>query len=585
MRLPAALPLVVLGLGLAPPAAQAEDVIVRYRSGTDAGERADVRRAASVARESGLPLANTELVDPATGTTAREAVAELEREPDVLYAEPDARRVAFATPGDPLFRLQWGLLNTGQTVNGTAGTAGADIRAPEAWDVTTGSRSVLIAVADTGIDGDHPDLVPNRYRNAAEASGVAARDDDGNGFVDDVSGWDFVSGDATPQDEDGHGTHVTGTVAARGNDGVGVTGVAWQASLLPLRVLGADGSGTVSDALKAYRYAGQSGARAINLSLGGDQFSRTERDVLAAQSNLLVVAAAGNDGLDTDVASSYPCEYDLPNVICVAATGKSDELASFSNYGATSVDLAAPGVDIASTHPDDEYAYLSGTSMAAPHVTGAAALGFARTPGLTAAGMRSALLASAERLASLRGKVASGARLDAAALLGVPRPAGEPAPSSPSSGGSPSPTPEPTPEPTPTPTPGSPSPTPTPSPTASPVPPEALVVRDRMAPMLTGLSFAPSRALTTFLRRGLRARLRCSEACTVRVDLLRGRTRLATRTVRATSTAALTARLRPTTRRLGPLRTARRATLTVRLRATDRSGNARTITRRLTLRR
>ena len=215
-------------VSLAAPAAAAAaegDVLVRYRAGTDAGERADARAAADVRREEGLPLARTEVVDPEAGVSTARAVAALEREDDVLYAEPDGQRYALATPDDRFFRAQWGLENTGQSAGGAAGTPDADIDATDAWNAVTGSRDVLVAVVDTGIDADHPDLAPNLFVNPGEvaANGV---DDDRNGQVDDVSGYDFAGGDANPDDTNGHGTHVAGTVAARGNDATGVTGVA-----------------------------------------------------------------------------------------------------------------------------------------------------------------------------------------------------------------------------------------------------------------------------------------------------------------------------------------------------------------------
>jgi subtilisin family serine protease len=281
--------------------------------------------------------------------SVRQAIAALERQDDVLYAEPDVPRYAQVTPNDSLFRAQWGLENVGQSVGGAAGTADADIDATDAWDAVTGTAGIIVAVVDTGITAGHPDLAPNLYVNPRETAGNGI-DDDRNGFTDDVSGYDFAGGDANPADTNGHGTHVAGTVAARGDDGRGVAGVAWQASLLPLRALGDDGSGSVSDAIRAYDYAARAGARIVNLSLGGGSFSRAERDAIAANPGVLFVAAAGNDGANNDLTGSYPCNHDLANVVCVAASDRSDRLASFSNFGARTVDLAAPGVAIASTY-------------------------------------------------------------------------------------------------------------------------------------------------------------------------------------------------------------------------------------------
>ena len=333
----------------------------------------------------------------------------------VVYAEPDHVVRQTAVPNDPLLSYEWDM---------------SAIRAPEAWDVTTGSPQVTVAVVDTGIDASHPDLSPNLWTNPGESGAgrdTNGLDDDGDGLIDDVHGWDFVDGDAQPDDGNGHGTHVSGTIAARGDDGVGVAGVTWSTAIMPLRVLGDDGSGYVSDVVTAYAYAASSGARLVNASLGGGSYSRAEHDAIAAAPNTLFVVAAGNDGADDDATPEYPCDYDLANVVCVAASDRDDTLASFSNYGTTNVDLAAPGVDIASTWPGGRYALLDGTSMATPHVTGAAALVLAHDGTLGVAGLRAALLSSVHPVAALAGRVATGGRLDVAAALSV-APARRPAP-------------------------------------------------------------------------------------------------------------------------------------------------------------
>jgi thermitase len=394
-------------------------VLVRFASDASPAQRAEMRARADVERDATLAVRGLELVDPEPGVSVGAAVSDLERMDGVLYAEPDRVRHQSAAPNDPLFPDEWGM------------TA---IRAPEAWDVATGSPQVAVGVVDTGIDAAHPDLAPNLWTNPGE-SGAGREsngvDDDANGRIDDVHGWDFVDRDAQPQDGNGHGTHVSGTIAARGNDGVGVAGVNWSAGIMPLRVLGNDGSGYVSDVVTAYAYAARSGARVVNASLGGDRFSNAERDAIAAAANTLFVVAAGNDGADDDATPTYPCAYDLANVVCVAASDRDDELASFSNYGAANVDLAAPGVDVASTWPGGRYAWLDGTSMATPHVTGAAALLLAHDGGLTVAGLRGALLSGTHPVPALAGRVATGGRLDVAAALAVapapPQHAPEPA--------------------------------------------------------------------------------------------------------------------------------------------------------------
>ena len=597
------LSVLVVGATLATPAAASAaegDVLVRYRSGTDASERASARAAADVRREASLPSATMEVVDPVAGVGVRQAIAALERQDDVLYAEPDVPRYAQATPNDSLFRAQWGLENVGQSVGGAAGTADADIDATDAWDAVTGTTGIIVAVVDSGITAGHPDLAPNLYVNPRETAGNGI-DDDRNGFTDDVSGYDFAAGDTNPADTNGHGTHVAGTVAARGNDGRGVTGVAWQASLLPLRALGDDGSGSVSDVIRAYDYAARAGARIVNLSLGGGSFSRAERDAIAANPGVLFVAAAGNDGANNDLTGSYPCNHDLANVVCVAASDRSDRLASFSNFGARTVDLAAPGVAIASTYLSDDYALLDGTSMATPHVSGAAALLLSRNPATTVAGLRSALLATVDPDASLTGQTVTGGRLNVAAALGAA--AGDSGRTGDTTGGSTggtsggtadgsgsgdatAPTPPASQEPAPGPEPApAPTPTTTPPATAPGEPPMVpLQPADRSRPMLT-VTPSTTRPVATLLRRGLRVRVRCSEPCALRVDLLRGTTRIARgRATRSTAgTSTLTLRLSATQRRR--LARTRSVRLTLRTTATDRVGNVRTVSRRLTLRR
>ena len=392
----------------APGSASVTRVIVRFAADASSQERADMRAAADVKRDATLPVRGLELVDPEPGVSVSAAVADLERLDGVVYAEADHVVRQTAVPNDPLLSYEWDM---------------SAIRAPEAWDVTTGSPQVTVAVVDTGIDASHPDLSPNLWTNPGESGAgrdTNGLDDDGDGLIDDVHGWDFVDGDAQPDDGNGHGTHVSGTIAARGDDGVGVAGVTWSTAIMPLRVLGDDGSGYVSDVVTAYAYAASSGARVVNASLGGGSYSRAEHDAIAAAPNTLFVVAAGNDGADDDATPEYPCDYDLANVVCVAASDHDDTLASFSNYGTTNVDLAAPGVDIASTWPGGRYALLDGTSMATPHVTGAAALVLAHDGTLGVAGLRAALLSSVHPVAALAGRVATGGRLDVAAALSAP---------------------------------------------------------------------------------------------------------------------------------------------------------------------
>ena len=338
--------------------------------------------------------------------------------------EPDRIITATTLPNDPSFSRLWGLHNTGQT----RGVVDADIDAPEAWNVTTGSRAVVVAVIDTGIDYRHPDLAANMWRNPGEIPGDGI-DNDGNGFVDDVYGWDFANNDADPLDDEGHGTHVAGTIGAVGNNGTGVAGVNWQVSLMALKFLGADGSGTTSAAVAALNYATMMrrtygvNVVATNNSWGGGGASTALTNAIVAGGNadILAVAAAGNESANNDTTPSFPANVNSTAVISVAATDASNRLASFSNYGATTVDVAAPGVGIYSTTPNNSYASYSGTSMAAPHVAGLVALMAAANPQATASQIRSAIFSTAVPVASLAGKVATGGLINAAAAVNLIR--------------------------------------------------------------------------------------------------------------------------------------------------------------------
>jgi len=325
-----------------------------------------------------------------------------------------------STPDDPRYGDLYGLHNTGQS----GGSADADIDAPEAWQVSTGSRDVIVGVVDTGIDYTHPDLAANIWVNPGEIAGNGL-DDDGNGFVDDVHGYDFVNNDGDPFDDNGHGTHVAGTIGGVGNNGIGVTGVNWEVSLMGLKFLSDSGSGSTSAAIQAINYAtmmrtqyGQN-IRVTNNSWGGGGSSDAMRQAIeaGAAADILFVAAAGNDGSNNDANPQYPASYTSEAVVSVAATNRNDALAGFSNYGATSVDLAAPGAGIVSTVPGGGYASYSGTSMATPHVAGAAALALAVDPTLSVADLKTALLGTVDGVSGLAGKILTGGRLNAGSLI------------------------------------------------------------------------------------------------------------------------------------------------------------------------
>lgn len=287
-----------------------------------------------------------------------------------------------------------------------------------AWSATTGSSSVKVAVIDTGVDVGHPDLAANIWNNPGEISGNGI-DDDGNGFVDDVRGWDFAYNDNLPSDIQGHGTHVAGTIAAKGSNGIGVSGVAWSAAIIPVKFLSDSGSGYTSDAIEAVDYATRMGARLSNNSWGGGGYSSSLRSAIqrAATGNSLFIAAAGNDGTNNDYLAHYPSNYDNANILSVAASNSSDSLAYFSNYGLSTVDLAAPGEGILSTYPGARYRTLSGTSMATPHVSGAAVLILAQSPGAGWMELRNRLIDSADRIPALVSKVPNGRRLNVANAL------------------------------------------------------------------------------------------------------------------------------------------------------------------------
>lgn len=354
------------------------------------------------------------------GGNLEKAIAEYRADPDVAYAEPNYIYSIDIVPNDTYFGIQYALRNTGQS----GGTPGADISAPEAWDIETGSPGVVIAVIDTGVDYAHPDLAGNIWDNPFEIAGNGI-DDDGNGYIDDIHGIDAFNNDADPMDDHGHGTHVAGTIGATGNNGTGVAGVNWNVSIMALKFLGADGSGSSSDAITCLEYIADMKANGVNIvatnnSWGGGDYSQLLRDTIDAQREILFFAAAGNDGIDNDPTPHYPSSYALPSVIAVASTDRNDALATDSCYGRRSVDIAAPGVSIASTLSSvnaygltAQYVYMSGTSMATPHATGAAGLLYAQNPSFTWIEVRNLILSSGDDTASVQGKTLTGKRLNA----------------------------------------------------------------------------------------------------------------------------------------------------------------------------
>lgn len=327
------------------------EILVKFKKTAPKGDIVQLNTSLGAKTIKEFPSIGVRHIKLKPGETVPEAIKKYSSDPTVEYAEPNYKLYASQTfPNDPSFGELWGLHNIGQVVNApqpTAGIPDADINAPEAWDITTGSATIVIAVTDTGVYYIHGDLAANMWKNPGEIPGNGI-DDDWNGFVDDYDGWDFFDDDNNPTDQNDHGTHVAGTIAAVGNNAIGVAGVMWTASIMPLRFLGPEG-GTTADAIDAINYASMMGAHIINASWGGYGYSQALYDAIKS-SGVLFVAAAGNEANDNDGAfKAYPASYNLGNIISVAATDQDDLLADFSNYGVTSVDVGAPGTNIYSS--------------------------------------------------------------------------------------------------------------------------------------------------------------------------------------------------------------------------------------------
>lgn len=379
-----------------------DSILVRFKAGTPAAEKANAHAAVQgqVEREYSLVPGLEHLRIPADKVGVEQAIAILSRLPFVEYAEPNYLVQAVATPNDPSFDSLWGMKN---------------INAPAAWEISTGSTNMVVADIDTGIDYTHPDLKANVWTNLDTTDACLNQ-----------HGYNFVAKDCDPADDQGHGTHTAGTLGAVGNNGVGVVGVNWNVKIMALKFLDSSGTGTNAGAIAALQYAVGKGVKVSNNSWGGGGYDQSMYNAIkaAGAAGHLFVAAAGNGNWagiaqNNDKTPFYPASYNLDNIISVTAIDSSDRKASFANYGATSVDLGAPGVSILSTVPNKSYASYSGTSMATPHVAGSAALLWGLHPDWTYSQVKTQILSTARPISALSGKTVTGGTLDLAAAVGT----------------------------------------------------------------------------------------------------------------------------------------------------------------------
>jgi len=369
--------------------------------------------------KSTIPGQNIVVVKKASFENVDSAIKSLNQNSMVEYAEPNYIYRINKVPNDLMYGQLWGMQNLGQKdPKGQVGVAGIDINAEKAWDIQTGTKEKIVAIIDTGIDYRHPDLADNMWTNDVELNGKPGVDDDNNGVVDDIYGYNANNDSGDPMDDQGHGSHCAGTIGAKGDDGRGVVGVNWNVRMMAVKFLDASGSGSLEGAIKAIDYATKMGAHVMSNSWGGGGFTQSLFDSIkrSNEAGAIFIAAAGNDDSNNDSMPSYPASYDVENIISVAAIDNKGSRASFSNYGRKSVHIGAPGVNILST-TGGKYESFSGTSMATPHVSGVAALVWANEPGLTAKELKHRLLATAKPIAGLKGKTKTGAMVDAYAAL------------------------------------------------------------------------------------------------------------------------------------------------------------------------
>ena len=348
------------------------------------------------------------VVRPRSGVALDALRKRLSRHPDVAYAEPDFFQFASAerTPDDPFYTLDYALVDSPDD---------HDIDAPEAWGTRTGCAKV--GVLDTGIDTDHPDLAANVYKSDDKPNN--GKDDDKNGYVDDTYGYNAIAGKGSGEDDNGHGTHVAGIVASRGNNANGNSGLCWSAKLVAVKFMNSRGKGSTSDAIDGIEYAVKKGLKVINCSFGSSSKSSALHDAVdyAQDKGALLVVAAGNDSENIDKSPTYPASFTDSNILAVAASTSEDTLASFSNFGSDSVDVAAPGDQIFSTYLGGGYKTLSGTSMASPYAAGLAAMLRKQESGATYGELRKAIRQKVDKPSPLAGKVAFDGRLNAQKAL------------------------------------------------------------------------------------------------------------------------------------------------------------------------
>ena len=325
------------------------ELLIKYKSFANTDQIRACQRQSGIIELKQFKKSRINLLKLPDNLSVDQAMELFNTDPSVEFVEPNYYYRPALIPNDPFYNKLWGADNTGQSINGSSGLPDADIDLPEAWNITTGNDQIVVAIIDTGVDLSHPDLYNNIWLNKDEIPDNQ-QDDDNNGYIDDVVGWDFVDNDNLPDDSGRHGTHVAGTIAAAGNNEIGISGISWNVKIMVLRFINALNYGTTSDAVRAIEYANDKGAQVINCSWGSPDFSLSLKEAIRA-SDALVVCSAGNDGQNIDNQANYPAAHNYSNMLATAASNPNDTLANFSNYSSVSVDVVAPGTNIYSCRP------------------------------------------------------------------------------------------------------------------------------------------------------------------------------------------------------------------------------------------